>query len=362
MAIDKSKTDLIKAKYEELTGTLSDPAVASCPEEYTKYSKELAALNPQVEAIRSYEVCEKEIEGIISLLESGDLGGDDEMRSLANAELADAKDRLADLEKELMIYLTPGDPRDSRSVILEIRAGAGGEESALFAGDLFKMYKGYAALKGFDVSIVDESPTELGGYKEIVAEIDGTRVYSRLKFESGVHRVQRVPVTESGGRIHTSTATVAVLPKAEPTDVEINPNDLKIDRFRAPGAGGQHINKTSSAIRITHIPSGLVVTCQDERSQHQNKEKAMAVLQSRLWAIANQGDLDAENSERRSQVGTGDRSERIRTYNYHQGRVTDHRIGLTLYRLEEILAGDLDEIVDALTLAKAAEEEKNGTD
>ena len=355
MAIDKSKTDLIKAKYEELTGTLSDPAVASRPEEYTKYSKELASLNPQVEAIRNYEACEKEIEGIIALLESGDLGGDDEMRSLANAELADAKDRLADLEKELMIYLTPGDPRDNRSVILEIRAGAGGEESALFAGDLFKMYKGYAALKGFDVSIVDESPTELGGYKEIVAEIDGPRVYSRLKFESGVHRVQRVPVTESGGRIHTSTATVAVLPKAEPTDVEINPNDLKIDRFRASGAGGQHINKTSSAIRITHLPTGMVVTCQDERSQIQNKEKAMEVLQSRLWDIAHQADVDAHNNERKSQVGTGDRSERIRTYNYHQGRVTDHRIGLTLYKLDAILAGDLDEIVDALTLAQAAE-------
>ena len=355
MAIDKSKTDLIKAKYEELTGTLSDPAVASSPEEYTKYSKELAALNPQVEAILSYEACEKEIDGILTLLESGDLGGDDEMRSLANSELADAKDRLADLEKELMIYLTPGDPRDSRSVILEIRAGAGGEESALFAGDLFKMYKGYAALKGFDVSIVDESPTELGGYKEIVAEIDGTRVYSRLKFESGVHRVQRVPVTESGGRIHTSTATVAVLPKAEPTDVEINPNDLKIDRFRASGAGGQHINKTSSAIRITHLPTGMVVTCQDERSQIQNKEKAMEVLQSRLWDIAHQADVDKHNDERKSQVGTGDRSERIRTYNYHQGRVTDHRIGLTLYKLDAILAGDLDEIVDALTLAQAAE-------
>ena len=355
MAIDKSKTDMIKAKYEELTGTLSDPAVASRPDEYTKYSKELAALSPQVEAINNYEACEKEIEGIIELLESGDLGGDDEMRSLANAELADAKDRLEELTKELMVYLMPGDPRDSRSVILEIRGGAGGEESALFAGDLLKMYKGYAAIKGFDFSIVESSPTELGGYKEVIAEIDGPRVYSRMKFESGVHRVQRVPVTESGGRVHTSTATVAVLPKAEPTDVEINPADLKIDRFRASGAGGQHINKTSSAIRITHLPTGMVVTCQDERSQIQNKEKAMAVLQSRLWDIAHQADVDRISDERKSQVGTGDRSERIRTYNYHQGRVTDHRIGLTLYKLDSILAGDLDEIVDALTLAQAAD-------
>ncbi|MCQ2502238.1 MAG: peptide chain release factor 1 [Saccharofermentans sp.] len=359
MAIDKSKTDLIKAKYEELTGTLSDPVVASCPEEYTKYSKELAVLNPQVEAITSYEACENEIKGILELLESGDLNGDDEMRSMANAELAECKDRLSELEKELMIYLTPGDPRDARSVVLEIRAGAGGEESALFAADLLKMYKGYAQLKGFEVSIIDASPTELGGYKEIVAEIDGLRVYSRMKFESGVHRVQRVPVTESGGRVHTSTATVAVLPKAEPTDVEINPNDLKIDRFRSSGAGGQHINKTSSAIRITHLPTGMVVTCQDERSQIQNKEKAMEVLQSRLWAIARQADVDSYNDERKSQVGTGDRSERIRTYNYHQGRVTDHRIGLTLYKLDSILAGDLDEIVDALTLAQAAENAGN---
>jgi peptide chain release factor 1 len=230
---------------------------------------------------------------------------------------------------------------------MEIRGGAGGEESALFAGDLFKMYRGYAALKGYEVSIVDSSPTELGGYKEIIFSVEGNRAFSRLKFESGVHRVQRVPVTESGGRIHTSTATVAVLPEADPTDVVINPKDLRIDLFRSSGAGGQHINKTTSAIRITHIPTGIVVTCQDERSQFQNKAKAMAVLQSRLWAMARESDSNAENDARRSQVGTGDRSERIRTYNYHQGRVTDHRIGLTLYRLNDILAGDLDEIVDA---------------
>ncbi len=362
MAIDNSKTNRIKERYEELTGTLADPAVASDPSTYAKYSKELAQLTPQVEAIERYEACAKEIDDLLELLDSPDVQHDPEMKEMAVRDLADAKANLETLEKELMIYLAPKDPRDSRSVVLEIRAGAGGEESALFAGDLLKMYKSYAARYGWTVTDIESNPTELGGYQKVVVEVDGANAYSRLKFESGVHRVQRVPVTESGGRVHTSTATVAVLPEADATEVRIDPKDLRIDIFRSSGAGGQHINKTSSAIRITHIPSGLVVTCQDERSQHQNKEKAMAVLQSRLWAIANQGDLDAENSERRSQVGTGDRSERIRTYNYHQGRVTDHRIGLTLYRLEEILAGDLDEIVDALTLAKAAEEEKNGTD
>lgn len=355
MAIDRSKTDLIKAKYEELTGTMSDPSVAANHEEYMKYSKELGAIEPQYRAILAYEACEKEIEELLAILE-GDAGADDEMREFANAELSENKAKIEVLEKELLLLMAPGDPRDNRSVIMEIRGGAGGEESALFAGDLFKMYRGYASLKGYEVSIVDSSPTELGGYKEIIFSVEGNRAFSRLKFESGVHRVQRVPVTESGGRIHTSTATVAVLPEADPTDVVINPKDLRIDLFRSSGAGGQHINKTTSAIRITHIPTGIVVTCQDERSQFQNKAKAMAVLQSRLWAMARESDSNAENDARRSQVGTGDRSERIRTYNYHQGRVTDHRIGLTLYRLNDILAGDLDEIVDALTLAQAADD------
>ena len=362
MAIDRSKTDLIKAKYEELTGTMSDPVVAADHEEYMKYSKELGAIEPQYRAILAYEACEKEIKDLLAILE-GDEGTDEEMREFASAELAENKNKIEVLEKELLLLMAPGDPRDNRSVIIEIRAGAGGEESALFAGDLFKMYRGYAAIKGFDVSVVDSSPTELGGYKEIVFSIEGNRAYSRFKFESGVHRVQRVPVTESGGRIHTSTATVAVLPEADPTDVVINQKDLRIDLFRSSGAGGQHINKTTSAIRITHIPTGIVVTCQDERSQIQNKAKAMAVLQSRLWAMARESDVNAENDARRSQVGTGDRSERIRTYNYHQGRVTDHRIGLTLYRLNDILAGDLDEIIDALTLAQAANDAvKTGED
>ena len=334
---------------------MSDPSVAANHEEYMKYSKELGAIEPQYRAILAYEACEKEIEELLAILE-GDAGADDEMREFANAELSENKAKIEVLEKELLLLMAPGDPRDNRSVIMEIRGGAGGEESALFAGDLFKMYRGYAALKGYEVSIVDSSPTELGGYKEIIFSVEGNRAYSRLKFESGVHRVQRVPVTESGGRIHTSTATVAVLPEADPTDVVINPKDLRIDLFRSSGAGGQHINKTTSAIRITHIPTGIVVTCQDERSQFQNKAKAMAVLQSRLWAMARESDSNAENDARRSQVGTGDRSERIRTYNYHQGRVTDHRIGLTLYRLNDILAGDLDEIVDALTLAQAVDD------
>ena len=269
--------------------------------------------------------------------------------------LLENKDKIEVLEKELLLLMAPGDPRDNRSVIMEIRAGAGGEEAALFADTLFKMYKGYCMRKGFDTEIIDLNATDLGGIKEIVFEIKGKGAYSKFKFESGVHRVQRVPVTESGGRIHTSTATVAVLPEAEATDVVINPDDLRIDRYRASGAGGQHVNRTDSAIRITHIPTGLVVQCQDERSQYKNKDKAMAVLQSRLWELANSSAKDKEDSERRSQVGTGDRSERIRTYNYHQGRVSDHRIGLTLYKLEEILAGDLDEIINSLTVAAASD-------
>ncbi|MCR4688050.1 MAG: peptide chain release factor 1 [Saccharofermentans sp.] len=351
--IDKSKTDKLLERFDFLTAYLSDPSVTSDPAKYAELSKEIGALTPQVEAIRKYEKRLEDIEDILAILKDN---SDPEMHELANAELAEAKDDVEILEKQIMIYIAPKDPRDNKSVIMEIRAGAGGEESALFAGDLLKMYSGYAASKGFKINKIDESPSGLGGYKEVVVEIEGFGAYSRFKFESGVHRVQRVPVTESGGRVHTSTATVAVLPEAEATEVKIDPKDLKIDRYRSSGAGGQHINKTSSAIRITHLPTGMVVTCQDERSQIQNKEKAMAVLQSRLMAIARDQDVSSENDARRSQVGTGDRSERIRTYNYHQGRVTDHRIGLTLYRLESILAGDLDEIIDALTLAAAAGE------
>ena len=359
MAIDLSKTTQITARVDEITTTLSDPSVASDMKEYMRLTKELADLTPKAETIRRYEAA---VRGMDEALEIMDHESDPELREMASEEYDSCKAEAASLEDEIKLILAPRDIRDERSVIMEIRAGAGGEEAALFASTLVKMYTGYAALKGFTVKTVDENRTELGGYKEIVMEIEGYGAYSRLKFESGVHRVQRVPVTESGGRIHTSTCTVAVLPEADSADVVINPSDLKIDRYRASGAGGQHINKTDSAIRITHIPTGLVVQCQDERSQIKNKDKAMAVLQSRLWEMTRRQEKDAIDSDRRSQVGTGDRSERIRTYNYHQGRVTDHRIGLTLYKLEEILGGSLDEIIDALTVAAAADGLGSGTD
>ena len=359
MAIDLEKTTQILARVDEITTALSDPSVASDMKEYMRLSKELADLTPKAEKIRRYEAA---IKGMQEALDILDGEADPEMRLMANEEYDEYKAEAEDLEDEIKIILAPRDIRDERSVIMEIRAGAGGEEAALFAATLVKMYTGYAALRDFTVKTVDENRTELGGYKEIVMQIEGYGAYSRLKFESGVHRVQRVPVTESGGRIHTSTCTVAVLPEADAEDVVINPADLKIDRYRASGAGGQHINKTDSAIRITHIPTGIVVQCQDERSQIKNKDKAMAVLQSRLWEMTRAREKDAIDSDRRSQVGTGDRSERIRTYNYHQGRVTDHRIGLTLYKLEEILNGSLDEIIDALTVAAAADGLGNAAD
>ncbi|MBQ7274578.1 MAG: peptide chain release factor 1 [Clostridiales bacterium] len=354
MPLDETKASSITSRYDELMSSLSDPAVVSDQDRYLKLSKELAEITPKAEAVKRYFNAKEEVSEALELLKDGD----EDIKALANEQLASGKKALEESEKELLTMLQEKDPRDDRSVIMEIRAGAGGEEAALCAATLYKMYQGYAARHGFSISVVDYNDTELGGYKEIVFEVNGQGAYSRLKFESGVHRIQRVPVTESGGRIHTSTATVAVLPEADATDVVINPEDLKIDRYRSSGAGGQHINKTSSAIRITHLPTGIVVQCQDERSQFANKDKAMAVLQSRLWAMAKSGDKDAEDQTRREQVGTGDRSERIRTYNYHDGRVTDHRIGLTLYKLDGILGGDLDEIVDALTVDLAAKKEQ----
>jgi len=352
--LDETKLAVILQKYDELVGLLSDPSVASDTDRYVKLSKELADLSVKAEQIKRYFDLKKDIDEALELIDEGD----EDMKDLAKVQLESAKSEMENLEGSLALMLTPVDPRDQRSVIMEIRAGAGGEEASLCAATLFKMYQGYASSKGYALSVLDSNDTELGGFKEIVFEVSGANAYSRLKFESGVHRIQRVPVTESGGRIHTSTATVAVLPEAEPTDVVINPDDLKIDRFRASGAGGQHINKTSSAIRITHIPTGIVVTCQDERSQFANRDKAMAVLSARLWEMARTSDKEALDSERRSQVGTGDRAERIRTYNYHDGRVTDHRIGLTLYKLDDILRGDLDEIIDALTIDLASRKEK----
>ena len=351
MAIDKSKLEQVKARYDELTTSLQDPSVVSDRDKFTGLSRELSDMEEVISEIKRYEDANRRIEEALDLLS----GSDPEIKALADEELSEGKKDLAESEKKINELLSPRDIRDDRSVIMEIRAGTGGEESALFASDLYRMYMGYASSHGFTVDIVDQTPTELGGYKEIVFQVKGRRAYSRLKFESGVHRVQRVPVTESGGRIHTSAATVAVLPEAEPRDVVINPQDIKIDTYRASGAGGQHINKTDSAVRLTHFPSGIVVTCQDERSQIKNKEKAMAVLTSKLWEMARSADAGEMNENRRNQVGSGDRSERIRTYNFHQGRVTDHRIGLTLYKLDEILAGDLDEIIDALTVAQAAE-------
>lgn len=357
MAIDETKAYSLVRKYDELLSSLSDPSVIADQERYLKLSKELAQITSKADAVKDYFNARKSIEEALELLEDGD----EEMKKLASEQLSESRKDLETYEAVLVGMLADKDPRDERSVIIEIRAGAGGEEAALCAATLYRMYQGYASRRGLTSSVVDSNETELGGYKEIVFEINGYGAYSRFKFESGVHRIQRVPVTESGGRIHTSTATVAVMPEADESDVVINPSDLKIDTYRSSGAGGQHINKTSSAIRITHIPTGLVVQCQDERSQFANKDKAMKVLQSRLWAIAKANDKEAEDQNRREQVGTGDRAERIRTYNYHDGRVTDHRIGLTLYKLDSILDGDLDEIVDALTVDLAArkEQEKN---
>ena len=358
MALNEEKIKTIMRRYEEVVASMSDPAVAGDAERYMKLSKELGDLSPKAELIKALENSREEMEEALELMGSGDK----EMEDLASEQYAEAKARTEELEKKLLSELAEKDIRDERSVIMEIRAGTGGEEAALFAAELLKMYRGYAARKGYTVNIIDSNETELGGYKELIFEVEGRGAYSRLKFESGVHRVQRVPVTESGGRIHTSAVTVAVLPQAESTDITIDPKDLRIDRYRASGAGGQHINRTDSAIRITHIPTGLVVQCQDERSQYKNKDKAMAVLQSRLWDMERTRQKDELDSERRSQVGSGDRSEKIRTYNFHQGRVTDHRVKLTLYRLEEVLAGDLDEIIDALTLDLAARKETEDQD
>ncbi|NLC67966.1 MAG: peptide chain release factor 1 [Clostridiaceae bacterium] len=332
-------------RYEEINNRLGDPSVVNNYEEYKKLMKEYSNLEPIVLKYREYEKVKKDIDDARELLNQK---LEKEFQEMVLAELDEARTKLEQVETELKILLLPKDPNDERSVIMEIRAGAGGEEAALFAGVLFRMYCRYAERRHWKMEILDSNPTELGGFKEIVFSIDAKGAYSRLKYESGVHRVQRVPTTEASGRIHTSTVTVAVLPEVDEVEVEINPADLQIDTFRAGGAGGQHINKTDSAVRITHIPTGIVVTCQDERSQHKNRERAMKILRSKLYELA-QLEQETEIAQaRKSQVGTGDRSERVRTYNYPQGRVTDHRIGLTLYKLEEILDGDLEEIFDAL--------------
>ena len=350
----------VEKRYDELMARLCDPAVVADADVYRSLMKESSDLQPLVEAYRAYAAaCFREQEAR-ELLEAGGL--DAELRELAELEREEGRAEAERLAEEIKILLLPKDPNDGRNVILEIRAGAGGEESALFAGSLLRMYSLYAQACGYKTEIVGANETELGGYKEISCMITGGGAYSRLKFESGVHRVQRVPETEAGGRIHTSTATVAVLPEAEEVELTIAPAELQIDTFRSSGAGGQHINKTESAIRITHLPTGMVVECQDERSQHKNKEKAMRVLRSRLYEQLQQQQRSAIAADRRAQVGTGDRSERIRTYNFPQGRVTDHRIGLTLYKLDAVMNGALDELIDALITADRTEKLQRGQD
>jgi len=334
----------IEDRFDQLEKDLSRPEIIRDQKTYQKYMKEHGRLSPIITIYRQHQSIGEEIENNRPLLDDPDM----EMRKLAREEIDALKSRLSQLEQELKILLTPRDPNDEKNILLELRAGTGGDEAALFNAELFRMYTRYAELKGWKTEILSQNITGIGGFKEIIILITGQRVYSLLKHESGVHRVQRVPETEAQGRIHTSAVTAAVLPEAEEVDVEIDPEDLRIDVFRSSGHGGQHVNVTDSAVRITHLPSGLVVTCQDEKSQHKNKAKAMKVLRSRLLDIEQKEQQSKISEERRSMVGSGDRSEKIRTYNFPQGRVTDHRIGLTLYKLESILQGSLDVLLDPL--------------
>ncbi len=343
MNLEKLKN--IKEKYDLLGEKAADPAVIADNKEWTKLVKERAQLEPVALAFEKYLRATTELEDAKALL------ADDELKELAQAEVEVKKEEIEGLEKELKILLLPVDPNDDKNVIMEIRAGAGGDEAALFGYELMRMYRMYSEKSGWRTEIIDENLTELGGVKEIVMSVSGNMVYSRLKYESGVHRVQRVPETETQGRIHTSTVTVAVLPEVEDVKIEINEKDLKIDTYRSGGAGGQHVNKTESAIRITHIPTGIVVQCQDERSQFKNRDKAMKVLRSKLYDLYQEEQTDELSRNRKSQVGTGDRSERIRTYNFPQGRVTDHRIGMTLYSLDTFLSGNIEEMMEGLRIA-----------
>ncbi|MDI3311523.1 MAG: peptide chain release factor 1 [Thermoanaerobacterium sp.] len=346
--IDKLKT--IEDRYVELSQKLSDPESMKDMDEWKKMAKEQAGLEEIVQKYREYKKVKDDIESTKELIEM-----DDELKDMAEEELKSLEAKEESLLNEIKLLLLPKDPNDEKDVIMEIRAGAGGEEAALFAYDLFRMYTMYAEKKRWKYEIMSSNATELGGFKEVIFSIAGKGAYSRLKFESGVHRVQRIPTTEAGGRIHTSTATVAVLPEVEDVDIEINPNDIKIDVFRSGGHGGQSVNTTDSAVRLTHIPTGIVISCQDERSQLQNRERAMKILRAKLYEMAREEKEREISMTRKLQVGTGDRSERIRTYNFPQGRVTDHRIGLTLYKLQMVLDGDLDEIIDALLAEDQAE-------
>ena len=348
----------IEERFKELEVNIADPEVIANQEQWRVMCKEHSDLAPIVAKYKEYKDLTDNIAQAKEMLEDGGL--DKEEKEMIEDEISSSKNRIEQVSEELKILLLPKDPNDDKNVIVEIRGGAGGDEAALFAADLMRMYAMYAETKRWKCEILSTSETDIGGYKEVSFAINGEGAYSRLKFESGVHRVQRIPSTESGGRIHTSTVTVAVLPEVEDVEVEIHPNDLRIDVFRAGGPGGQCVNTTDSAVRITHIPTGVVVSCQDEKSQHKNKDKAMKILRSRVYDIFLQQQNDAISAERKSQVGTGDRSERIRTYNFPQGRVTDHRIGLTLHRLEAILNGDLDEIIDALITTDQSEKLKQG--
>jgi peptide chain release factor 1 len=344
--------DRVLHRQEELSSLLSDPDLAGT-DKFIEYSKEYSTLQPVVDVVTAFRQAQEELGDLAEMITDAD--SDKEMHDLAEAEFLELKERLPDLERQVHVMLLPKDEADARNAILEIRAGTGGDEAALFAADLYRMYQRYAETRGWKFENLDVTENELGGFREVTASITGTNVFARMKFESGVHRVQRVPVTESSGRIHTSAATVAVLPEAEDVDVDINVNDLRVDTYRAQGAGGQHVNTTDSAIRITHIPTGVVVQCQDGRSQHKNKAKAMTMLRSKLYDTERQRIDQERSSDRKSQVGSGDRSERIRTYNYPQGRVTDHRIQLTLHKLDRFLVGEMDEIIEALLAADQAE-------
>jgi len=347
----------VENRFQELERLLSDPKVLANPKEMQKLARERAELSKLVESYRVYKKVSEEILTSQELLEESD----EEMRDLAKAEISKLKEKQTVLEQEMKILLLPRDPRDEKNIFLEIRAGTGGEEAALFAAELFRMYGKYAEANRWRVEVMSQNPTGLGGFKEIIALIEGKGVFSRLKYESGVHRVQRVPVTESSGRIHTSAVTVAVLPEADEVEIEINPNDLRIDVYRSSGPGGQSVNTTDSAVRITHLPTGMVVTCQDEKSQHKNKAKALKVLRARLLDQLVEEQATEISEARKNQVGSGDRSERVRTYNFPQNRVTDHRIGLTLHRLDSFLEGNIAEMIDALNTHYQTEALKSGS-
>lgn len=342
------RLQMLEDRYEELGELLSDPEVIADTKRFTELSKEMADLRETVEKYNQYKEVSQRISDDEEMLNEG--LDDDEMTEMVKAELADSKDEKQALEEEIKILLIPKDPNDDKNIIMEIRGAAGGDEASLFAGDLFNMYSKYAERQGWSIEVIDRNMTEVGGFKEVAMLINGKNVYSKLKYESGAHRVQRVPVTESAGRVHTSTATVVVMPEAEDVEIELDPKDIRVDVYRSSGAGGQHINKTSSAVRMTHLPTGIVVAMQDQRSQQQNREKAMKILKARVYDYYASQEQDAYDENRKSAVGTGNRSERIRTYNYPQNRVTDHRIGLSLNKLDRIMNGELEDVIDALIL------------